>query len=42
MWLRIMLGIRGNAVLATPMNAGATRNTWPLIQAHLFNHCGIR
>lgn len=42
MWLRIMLGIRGNAVLATPMNAGATRNTWPLIQAHLFNQCGIR
>jgi len=41
MWLRVMLGIRGNAVLAAPMNAGAQRNTWPLIRDHLSNNCGI-
>lgn len=41
MWLRIMLGIRGNAVLAAPMTGGATRSTWPLIRDYLSNNCGI-
>lgn len=42
MWLRVMLGIRGNAVTQSALGASAQRNTWPLIQTYLFNQCGIR
>ena len=42
MWLRVMLGIRGNAVTQSALGGGAQRNSWPLIQAYLFNQCGIR
>lgn len=41
MWLRLMLGIRGNSVLVASMNAGAQRNTWPLIRDYLSSNCGI-
>jgi hypothetical protein len=42
MWLRIMLGFRGDAVMQVALGSGATRSTWPQIQSFLFNHCGIR
>jgi uncharacterized delta-60 repeat protein len=42
MWLRVMLGIRGNAVTQSALGSNAQRNSWPLIQAYLFNQCGIR
>jgi uncharacterized delta-60 repeat protein len=45
MWLRIMLGFRGAAVMQGAMGAASdlpNRTTWPQIQSYLFNHCGIR
>jgi uncharacterized delta-60 repeat protein len=45
MWLRVMLGFRGDAVMQGAMGSASdapTRTTWPHIRAYLFNHCGIR
>ncbi len=45
MWLRIMLGFRGNAVTQGAVASAAqfpNRSTWPQIQSYLFNRCGIR
>jgi uncharacterized delta-60 repeat protein len=44
MWTRILLGFRGNSVIAgLPQARGFPgRTTWEQIRTHLFNHCGIR
>jgi uncharacterized delta-60 repeat protein len=44
MWTRILLGFRGNAVIAgLPQARGFPgRTTWEQIRTHLFNQCGIR
>lgn len=42
LWLRLMLGFRGNALTQNAVSPGAQRATADAIYDHAFTHCGVR
>jgi uncharacterized delta-60 repeat protein len=42
LWLRLMLGFRGNALTQNAVSPGAQRATATAIYDHAFTHCGVR
>mgnify|MGYP000882979104 CR=1 FL=1 len=42
LWLRLMLGFRGNALTQNAVSSGAQRATAPAIFDHAYSQCGVR